>query len=206
MNTNVSYYLDKGYQPGALFNYVSLLSVEQDPLKGRQILSLQDLINSFDLNAIKPHGVVVVPDKMDWYNKVYLKTIAETDPMALVTPLKQKIRAKWPNVNPTDDYLLKVIGIVKERITTYDSVLDEFSYFFVDPEPTHVNDSYNVYNVAYNVFKGIEPFTADNIQSAFHEFHLPKKTVREMITGAKVKIKLQFHFRLEALCFKLLNS
>src|SRR3989344_2034407 len=64
-------YLDKGYLPEAIINFVALLG--WNPKTTKEIFSLEELIESFDFSKINKAGAVFDLDKLNWFNSYYIK-------------------------------------------------------------------------------------------------------------------------------------
>ena len=63
-------YLQKGYLPQALINYVVFLG--WNPKSEQEIFSLPELITAFDIAGVNKAGAIFDRQKLDWYQKEYL--------------------------------------------------------------------------------------------------------------------------------------
>ncbi len=84
---SVREYREKGYLPEALVNYLALLG--WNPGTDQEILSMQELIEKFDLAHVQKSGAIFNPEKLNWLNKEYLKkkkASGELDPKKLLPP------------------------------------------------------------------------------------------------------------------------
>ncbi len=70
-------YLNKGYLPEALINYVALLGWH--PQDDREFFSPKDLIKEFDLKRVQKAGAVFSLEKLNWFNSYYLKQKSEKE-------------------------------------------------------------------------------------------------------------------------------
>ncbi len=87
-------YREKGYLPEALVNFVAFLG--WNPGTEQEIFSLKELIETFDLKKVGKAGAVFNLEKLDWYNREYLKKMNPselTDYIATFLPehFKQKM-------------------------------------------------------------------------------------------------------------------
>ncbi|MFB6182344.1 MAG: glutamate--tRNA ligase [Candidatus Magasanikbacteria bacterium] len=64
-------YKEKGYLSEALINFLAFLG--WNPGDDREIFSLQNLIDEFSLDRCKKSSSVFDKEKLDWYNKQYMK-------------------------------------------------------------------------------------------------------------------------------------
>lgn len=63
-------YRDRGFLPNALLNYLALLG--WNPGNDRELFSLSELKEIFDLGSVQKSGAVFDEDKLRWFNKQYL--------------------------------------------------------------------------------------------------------------------------------------
>lgn len=105
-------YLEKGYLPEALINFVALLGF--NPSGDQEIYTLDELIDGFDLSKINKSGAVFDVSKLDWMNGQYIK---KRDNESLAEMIKGK------GIDIQDDLLLKIISVEKERLSrVYDLI------------------------------------------------------------------------------------
>jgi glutamyl-tRNA synthetase len=124
---NVRDYIKGQYEPDALINFLAFLgwSTGDD----REILSLDDLIKEFSLEKVSKSGAVFNIEKLTWYNENYLR--ARTDEDLLPQVKADAVAAGFSGV--TDDFLLKVIELLKERVSLVSEFLPAGSYYFEAP-------------------------------------------------------------------------
>ena len=119
-------YREKGYFHEALVNFVALLG--WNPSSDREIFSMQELIDTFDLTKVNKAGAVFDVQKLDWMNSEYLRA----------KPLGELARDIMPamqasGVTTTPEYLASVIGLVRERIHKLNEVPAFTTYMFHAP-------------------------------------------------------------------------
>ena len=68
-------YLQKGYLPEALINFIATLGF--NPTADREIYSLEELIQLFDLSKVNKAGAFVNTEKLDWMNNQYIIAMEE---------------------------------------------------------------------------------------------------------------------------------
>lgn len=136
---SVMEFKQKGYLPEALVNYLALLG--WNPGNNQEILSTDDLIESFSLEAVQKGGALFDEEKLRWVNKSHLtKFISEKEQYAAFktrflasnTPEKKS----W---SFSEKYLFSVWKIFKDRISVYGDIEKflnegEFDYFFEKPK------------------------------------------------------------------------
>ena len=70
---SVSYYKKMGYLPEALVNFLALTGWHPDGEK--EIMSLDEIIASFDISKVQKGGAIFNKEKLLWINKEYLKKL-----------------------------------------------------------------------------------------------------------------------------------
>jgi glutamyl-tRNA synthetase len=120
----VQEYLEKGYQPGAILNFVAFLG--WNPKTEQEIFSLEELVKAFDLSKINKAGSIFDLEKLKWFDKHYLK---ETPSEELVEPSKPYLDVDLP-----DEFIAKILEIEKGRMVNLEEVGERARYFFHEPE------------------------------------------------------------------------
>lgn len=69
----VNEYRDKGFLPDALVNYLALLGWNSGTDK--EIFTLEELIEKFDLSKVQKGGAIFNEEKLRWFNKEYMKKL-----------------------------------------------------------------------------------------------------------------------------------
>ncbi|KAI9032549.1 glutamyl-tRNA synthetase [Phycomyces nitens] len=75
-DVHVEQYIEKGYLPEALNNFVALLG--WNPNSEEEVFSSKELIEKFDLNQLNKSNAIVDIAKLDWMNKQHLLRRAQT--------------------------------------------------------------------------------------------------------------------------------
>jgi len=122
----VEEYRAKGYLKEALVNFVAFLG--WNPGDEREIFSMQELIAEFSFERVGKAGAVFNIEKLKWMNQQHIKQRSANELLPLVKPL-----VKEKGWNSTDEYLLRVIDLMKERVVVVNDFVDACSYFYHDP-------------------------------------------------------------------------
>lgn len=69
--------INEGYLPEAIINYIALLGWA--PKDTREIFSLQELIEAFDINGISKSPAVFDYDKLSWVNQEHIKVMTDEE-------------------------------------------------------------------------------------------------------------------------------
>ncbi len=120
-------YKESGYFPEAFINMMALLG--WTPANDREILTIDEMIAEFDLNKVHKAGARFDPQKAKWFNQEYLKLKSDEEVLELFKDLEEV-----KSVNFSDDKLLRIVSLMKERNATF--VVDMYNdgkFFFEAP-------------------------------------------------------------------------
>lgn len=133
-------YKTKGYLPEALINFVAFLG--WNPGTEQEIFALDELVIAFSLEKVGKAGAVFNIEKLDWYNKEYLK---QKSPATLAAYLDSYMPEDIKAL-PTYaiDRLEKLAPILGERLAKGTDLTDmheagELTYFFA-PQTYDTNE------------------------------------------------------------------
>mgnify|MGYP001559230119 CR=1 FL=1 len=126
---SINDYRKEGYLPQAVFNFTVLLGWH--PKDDREIFSREYLLKEFSFNRVQKGGAVFDPEKLNWMNKVYLKSLklgtAANYALNFLPEEWKKICAKkkkfWQNI----------VKLEKERIVKFSELAEKVDYFFQEP-------------------------------------------------------------------------
>ena len=123
-------YRDKGYLKEALINFVALLGWNFGDDK--EFYEMDELIEKFSLERVHKAGAVFNLEKLNWLNYEHLRKRTDDEVLAM---LKAEIeKSEFKAISFSDDYLLKVISAMKERVSFVKEYLTKSPYFFIAPE------------------------------------------------------------------------
>ncbi|MEK7176580.1 MAG: glutamate--tRNA ligase family protein [Patescibacteria group bacterium] len=131
---SIAFYREQGYLPEALVNYLALLG--WNPGNEREIFSLAELIELFDLAKVQQSGAIFNVEKLEWLNREHLKKISNVQ-FLISNEVKKILRLREDN--KTKEILDKIAPIVLERISKFGDIKEmaergELAYFFQAPE------------------------------------------------------------------------
>jgi glutamyl-tRNA synthetase len=125
---SVMQYLDDGYLPEALVNYLARLGWSHGD---EEVFSRDQLIDWFDLEHISKSAARFDPQKLQWLNAHYIKQAGDARLAALTRPFLRRDGAD-PDRGPA---LEKVVALLKERVSTVEELADAAVYFYRPLEP-----------------------------------------------------------------------
>ncbi len=122
-------YKEKGYLPEAIINFVALLG--WNPGDEREIFLLDELAREFSLERVVKSGAVFNVEKLNWLNFQHLRRKPDVDMLVL---LKQELeKGAFAGRRFSDDYLLKVIGAMRERASFLKDFVEKCPYLYQAP-------------------------------------------------------------------------
>jgi len=110
-------FLEKGYMPEALVNFVALLGF--NPKGDQEIYSVDELVAFFDLKKVNKSGAVLNREKLDWMNEQYIHAKSGEELAVLVRPFLDEAGKVMD-----DAMLAKVCEVEKSRMTLLSDVVD----------------------------------------------------------------------------------
>ena len=122
-------YRAKGFLKEALVNFVGLLGWNAGD--DQEFYYMNELIEKFSLERVNKAGAVFDLDKLNWLNSEHLRKKTDEE---ILTLLKEEIvHSPFDISKYFDDYLLKIISVMKERVSFVHEYLTKSPYFFEAP-------------------------------------------------------------------------
>ena len=125
--TGVNEYESMGYQPDALLNYLVLLG--WNPGTDEEIFDLDSLVKNFDIRKVQKKSAIYDQKKFNWISSQHL---IKEDSEKVLNRLAS-IDPEWGEYK-SQDYLLKVIDLIKPRSNSLTDLIDQSQYFFSSPK------------------------------------------------------------------------
>ena len=162
-------YKEKGFFPEAVVNFLALLGWNDGT--EQELFSLNELVEKFDLTRVHKSGAKFDPEKNKWFNHQYLQKQSEE---SLATEFRKVLIEKGTStsLSVTEDKLLKIVNLIKERANFVSDFWELSNYFFVAPitydEKASKNwkeETPNLMKQLIEVLNSIENFTSINIET-----------------------------------------
>ncbi|MBD5267127.1 MAG: glutamate--tRNA ligase [Bacteroides sp.] len=129
-------YRESGYLPEAVVNFLALLG--WNPGDDTEIMSMDELISKFDFAHCSRSGAKFDYEKGRWFNHEYLQKMPDAELAVLFKPV---LAAHGVDVDGySDEFLAKVVGLVKGRIYFVKDLWDHAKFFFVAPDEYNPKD------------------------------------------------------------------
>jgi glutamyl-tRNA synthetase len=128
-NTGISSpgFRELGFLPEAFINFLALLGWNDGT--GKEIFTLDELVETFSIERVHKGGAKFDFEKAKWFNHEWIK---RSDSMRLFEPVKEILITHGITLRD-DDYLIKVLDMIKERCTLLHDFVQQGSFFFQSP-------------------------------------------------------------------------
>lgn len=127
-HTSVGEYMDAGYLPEAMFNFLSLLG--WSPGDDTELMTRDDIINRFTIERVKNKPAQFNLKKLTWMNSHYLKQIPKERLFELAKPYFTK--AGYDLARQDEAQLVKLVDLYRERIKVLSEITGVTEFFFKD--------------------------------------------------------------------------
>jgi glutamyl-tRNA synthetase len=119
-------YIDQGYLPAAVRNYLCLLG--WSPKDNREVISIEEVIAKFDLPQVNRANARFDIDKLFWLNGEYFRAME----LSALEPLAVSILQKHGILTEKYDhaYFHAALAVVKEKVKVGRELPEWMSYFF----------------------------------------------------------------------------
>lgn len=161
-------YRESGYLPEAFINMVALLG--WSPADDKEILSLDEMAKEFDLHKVHKAGARFSKEKAEWFNHQYIQKTSDEE---LLNILKNSDLS----LNISDEKLIKIIHLMKERATFPKDIYENGKFFFEAPASYDEKASKKAWNEETSSILGelathLErtEFNAEALKQTVHDF------------------------------------
>lgn len=117
---------EQGYFPEAVINFLALLG--WNPGTERELYSLDELCQMFDITKCSKAGAKFDYKKCIWFNHEYMLKKSDDEVAALFAPI---VRSHVPEA--TDAQITAVVGMMKDRVNFVSELWPLCSFFFIAP-------------------------------------------------------------------------
>lgn len=188
-------YMQEGFLPDALFNYLVRLGWSHGD---KEVFSKEELISLFKLEDVNRSGAIFDIKKLEWLNSVYIKEMSGQDIIEYVN--------KWMNfnfqsqfANWTNDQLVSLVNLYKERVKTLNELVSILQELYKEPSSFNNDEllawkneqTLNMLEMVEKEFVNSVSWDLESIKSSMQEvaknldlkFPFIAKPIRLAITG-----------------------
>ena len=128
--TAVADYIAEGFIREALVNYLALLGWATGTEE--EILSIDEIVERFDLSAVHKGGAVFDRERLEWLNGQWIRRLEPDDLVERLRPfVAAELAAGRIDWMPSDDELRVLLPIVSERLPTLGAIGDLVGFLWV---------------------------------------------------------------------------
>lgn len=158
-------YREQGFFPEAVVNFLALLGWNDGTDK--ELFTLDELIESFDLARVNKSGAKFDPEKNKWFNHQFL---VKKENSELAVYLQSVLNEK--GITADNSVVEKVVGLVKDRANLTTDLYSLADFFFIAPEKYDEKASKNwkedtsgLMQQVISVIENVKVFEAKEIES-----------------------------------------
>lgn len=164
-------YKEKGYIPQAFVNFLAFLG--WNPGTEQEMMTMDELIQSFSLERCGKAGAKFNIEKAKWYNGQYMKQMSDEEVTELLKPI-----LKERGINLPDRTIRKMVEMNKGKANFISDIYEASLYLFEPPkeyDKKTVEKKWNDKCPAImlgirDAISGINEWTSENIQKEFERY------------------------------------
>lgn len=159
-------YLNKGYLPEALINYLALLG--WNPGTDEEFFTLEELEQKFSLDRVNDSPGVFDVEKLNWMNGKYIRMKEMNELAALVRPYLEDAGVQIPE---DDEQFQWMVNAVHEHLEYLAQIVDQIQVFYRDAveiadseakEMVELDSSKALFKALIDQFNTVDKITPDN--------------------------------------------
>lgn len=170
-------YRDQGYLPEAVFNFLCLLgwSARDDT----EIMSREEIIERFSLEAVNESSAIFDPEKLLWMNGVYIRSMSVEDLADRILPILDRELPRSVERPLGTDYVRRLTPLIQERLKLLSEAPELLDFFFAEPPPPESEElvqkgmdtqsTASALSEALGVLRSFQPFEAEPLEEKFRE-------------------------------------
>jgi len=186
-SVSVDEFRTAGYLPEAMVNFLALIGWAPDG--ETTILSRDEIVERFTLEAVSVSPGTFDYAKLDWMNGVYLRGLGPREYADRLVLWVGEQGLDWPS-----ERVHEAAAIVQEKIGRFDEFPAFAGFLFQDVDPDAALLDARILNATHDALEGLEPWSADAIEVALKQLcqdlgEKPRTVygpIRVAVTGSKI--------------------
>lgn len=186
---------EKGFLPQAFINLLAVLGWNDGT--EQELFSLEEMVEKFSMDRVHKAGAKFDFEKAKWFNQEWIKKLPVEN---LLLKVKELLEADDIQID-SEQKLLKVIELVKERCTLLPDFVQQAGFLFKTPEildvdavkPKWSEEKAGFFNAYCNLLQDISNWELEIIEQAFKNLVAEKNIkpgelllpLRVMLVGGK---------------------
>jgi glutamyl-tRNA synthetase len=171
-------FIDAGYLPDALFNFLANVGWSYDP--EQEIFSREDAIERFSLEAINPAPAALPYEKLDWINGIYIRELTPAAFKEAVIPFIARSFTMREEELRDSPRLEILVPLIQERVKRLDEAANWLDWAFMEADAITYPDlnlligkkldaaeSAKILQRGAEIITRLDPFTAEALHDAF---------------------------------------
>lgn len=172
-------YIDDGYLPEALFNFLCNIGWNYDAAE--EVFTPEQAVARFDVADINPKPAALNYDKLKWLNGVYMRNLDPNDLQRHLAPYLSRQLGIDEETLLHSEQLSELIPLIQERIKLLTDAAEFVDWAFVDAATIQYNDpalftarnkltleqAIVVLTAGVKMIRGLDEFTAPALESSF---------------------------------------
>ncbi|MDX1919541.1 MAG: glutamate--tRNA ligase [Candidatus Caenarcaniphilales bacterium] len=137
---SISKYINEGYLPEAIVNYLIAMSwrfPSADGSESREIFSFEEACQVFDLNDISKSAAVYDFQKLHWFCKEHFKNLPSEEVLCRAKPFLEAEEVFL--VEYTEEEQLKMVSLVKDGLVMLSEMPEQLKVFCKEPDLHHLS-------------------------------------------------------------------
>ena len=132
-DTAITDYLDKGYLPEALLNFLALIGWGYD--ETTEIMTRDELIERFTLDRISPSGGVLNLEKLNKFNGIYIRQLSAAELTERLLPYLADAGLVGAEPSAAERARIEeLVPLIQERLVVLSEAPDLLRLFFTAPD------------------------------------------------------------------------
>jgi glutamyl-tRNA synthetase len=194
--TSVIDYLDQGYLPEALINFLALIGWGYD--ESTEIMTIEELTARFDLSRISPSGGIFSIDKLNKFNGIYIRNLKLPDLLERVLPYLQRAGVLGATMTESEHATLtRLLALVQERVVVLSDASPLIRPFFhtpiydaalLLPKKRDVATIRHALRAATNSFAALAPWETSVIEAQLRQLGADLDLKRDLLMSVRVAV------------------
>lgn len=168
-DANFEDFLNQGYLPHAIVNYICLLGWA--PKDNQEKFTMEELINNFHIAGLKKSGSIFDVKKLQWLNGEYLKDLSEEEYVEFLMPYMKKIKEV-----ANDEWYKNLANLFKDRLLYGEQIVELYNELLLDKELSEdakevmeVESATLVVSIFASLLEKLDDFSSENLRAALKE-------------------------------------
>lgn len=171
-------FIEAGYLPEALFNFLTNVGWNYDP--EQEVFTREQAIERFDVRTINPTAAALPYPKLEWLNGVYIREMDPAELQQRLAPFLAKQLGMDAMELRKSERLTKLVPLVQERIKLLTEAWDKLDWAFVGadairyPDPMLLvskgldgDQTIAILQAGATLLHSLEPFEAAILEAQF---------------------------------------